>query len=77
MNLVVQGDEFLDPVECLGEVVAEPALVVGDVTACADAGVELVLKIGVTVSEQVPFDVGLVGERDDGERSVGTKRCSG
>ncbi len=67
LKLVDLREEFLDSVGCLGEVVAELAFVVGDVAVCADAGVELVLEVGVAVSEQVSFDVGLVSERDDGE----------
>ncbi|WP_327008009.1 hypothetical protein OHA72_12470 [Dactylosporangium sp. NBC_01737] len=38
LKLVGLGNEFLDSVECLGEVVAELAFVVGDVAVCADAG---------------------------------------
>jgi hypothetical protein len=66
-----------ETVSRLLEVVTQAAFVVRHVAAGANSGVELVLEIGVTVSEQVPFDVGLVGERDDGERAVGAKRCSG
>jgi hypothetical protein len=66
-ELVVLRDEFLDSVKGRGEVVAELTFVIGDVAACTDAGIELVLEIGVTVGELMPFDARLVGERDDGE----------
>jgi hypothetical protein len=63
--LVLAGDRLPEP----GDGGAEPGLVVAGRAGFADALVDFVLQVGMALGERVAGDVGLDGERDDGQRA--------